>query len=398
MQKKKLFFYCNAVGDDVRALRSLQGDSPAGTRKVVGLCKACRAAGIDAQIVSMGRGRVDRLGFYGTQRSDIDGVPVIYGPMLHVHVLSYVVSMVWIAWVALKLSISKSTSVHLFYNQLTFYIGALVVLRCFGQRVFVDIEDGPIPWEARKNDTFRANKGANVSPQLFARFVNGGALLANRELALGTTIRPCMEYYGAIPSIARKIRRESSEINVLVSGTIEPATGIGLLIDTIRLLLDTSQISRLNFTVTGQGSMIEDLVTLARMHPTLSIRVLGRITFAEYSKCLDEADIGLSLRLFGHDYSTTTFPSKTIEYAERGLLVISTDISDVRAIFGDAAWYLTANDPQQLADLILQAVEDPASVRYCGLRAQQIVEDQLSFEKAGARLGNFFFDASKHPT
>jgi glycosyltransferase involved in cell wall biosynthesis len=398
MGGERLFFYCNAVGDDVRTLRRLHGDSPAGTRKVVGLCKACRAAGIDAQIVSMGRGRVGGFGFFGTHKSDIDGVPVIYGPMLHIRMLSYVASAVWIAWIAFNISLFQRKSVHLFYNQLTFYIGALAILRIFRQRVFVDIEDGPIPWEVRKNDSFKVRKGANVSPRMFARFINGGALLANRQLAGGTTIRPCLEYYGAIPGVTQKIKRQSSEINILVSGTIEPATGIGILIDAIGLLVSSPLLSRIRFTITGQGSMIEELVAFAQAQPAVSIRVLGRVSFAEYAKCLDDADVGLSLRLFGHEYSVTTFPSKTIEYAESGLLIISTDISDVRAIFADAAWYLTANDPQQLADLIVKAAANPAEVRDCGRRAQQIVDERLSFETAGARLRDFFFDGTASST
>lgn len=392
---QQLFFYCNAVPDDLRAALKLSGDSPAATRKVIGLCRACRSVGIDAQIVTMGRGKVESFGFFGAQQREIEGVPAHIGPMLHIPVLSHALSALWIAWMALKLSRSHARQVHLFYNQLTFYLPALIILRLLGKFTAVDIEDGPITTIALEDSLAKARVGSNVPPAIFAKFISGGALLANARLGDSTPVRPTMPYYGAVQSGPLRVPPSTPDVTIAMTGTLEVATGTDLLVDALRLIDQHSLSKSFTVIVTGSGSGEARLREAAHELVRVRINVLGRVDRDQYDAIIRNCDVGLSLKLLDLSYSDTTFPSKTLEYAENGLLLITTDISDVRAVFGDSAWYLTANDPQQLANLILRAAADPSEVRALGLRGQQLVNDRFSFEKAGAELAAFFFGARR---
>ena len=390
----QLFFYCNAITDDIRTSRNIVGDSPAATRKVIGLCKACRTAGIDARIVSMGRGSVGRFGWHGTKTDTIDGIPTYFGPMLHVPVFSYLVTMVWMAWFALRNSNIKRRQAHLFYNQLTFYLPALMLLFMKGHKTYVDIEDAPIVDLPYQTSHFLPKFGANAPSRIFSSYVNGGALLASSALAAGTRIRPTLAYYGAVDIKNERSERDGYPLYILASGTLEPATGMTLLAQSLELV-DLHNLSKcITVYITGQGSSVSELQEVIKRLKNVKVMMLGRVSAVDYCNILEQADIGLSLKLVGGPYADSTFPSKAIEYAENGLMVISTDISDVRTIFGTSASYLNTNNPTTLAETIITAAQNPRETRILGKQAQRIIADRMSYPHVGERLKDFFFGAA----
>ena len=387
----KVIFYCNAVSDEIRNARRILSDSPAATRKVVGLCKACRAVGIDARIVSMGRGQVSNFGWDRVRQGEIECVPVTYGPMLHVPILSYVVTALWMFWFAFRHRGSKQDTVHLFYNQLTMYLPSLVLLNFMGFRTAVDIEDGPLTRAVEDKYSYRSGFGANASPQLFARFVNNGALLANSSLARGTPINRTCAYYGAIDTKVPQFNCISFPIKILVSGTLEPSTGMQLLADAIKIMDELPQASSFEINITGRGSSVSEMKRVKRNLQRLRVNVLGRIDADAYEELVRKSDIGLSLKPVGGAYADSTFPSKIIEYAENGLMVVCTDVSDIRILFRDCVKYLTSNDPAELAKLIIDTTSYPSDVRRYGKAAYNIVESRLSYTQSGNLLKKFFF-------
>lgn len=387
----QLFFYCNAITDDARTSRKITGDSPAATRKVFGLCRACRTAGIDARIVSMGRGRTGRFGWHGVEYSEVEGVPIYFGPMLHVPVLSYLITTIWLLWFARKNGDHTKRQVHLFYNQLTLYLPALMWLYARGYKTYVDIEDAPIDFMPGKSKRLVPKIGANASPRIFSSYISGGALLANNTLVAGTSIRPTLTYYGAIAGINKRSEEVGYPMNILISGTLEPATGMTLLAQSLEIIDRHEQSKNIVVFITGQGDSLTALHQASGRLKHVIVKVLGRVSEEDYHKTLAKADVGLSLKLVGGSYADSTFPSKTIEYAENGLMLISTDINDVRSIFGNSVHYLTTNSPAELADLILTASKNPKKTRMLGHQVQQVVNEQLSYPQVGEMLKHFFF-------
>lgn len=390
---RRLYFYSNAVDDDIRLSRGISGDSPAATRKIVMLCRALRANGVRAVIVSMGRGRAARRGeHHPAMVGRIQGVPIVYGPMNHRRILSEAISMFWMLAMAIRLSRRRTSGTHLFYNQLIAYLPALTWLSARNQPTLLDIEDGPVT-----SDRTRTESRGNAPTSFFERLISDGALLACSALAEGTRIRPTMPYYGAIERTdeteGTDDRNWNGPLHILFSGTLTQETGAGLLLEVIRRMRGSgnADYAQVTIDVVGFGAGMDSLSQEAVCPSHPEIRIHGRLSTPDYRALLQTAHIGLSLKPVGGAYADSTFPSKTIEYAEYGLALIATDISDVRAIFGNSACYIVQNDPEELIDAIRQLIEHREKLRQRALDAQRIVKNRFALHPAGAELAAFAF-------
>lgn len=384
---RHVYFYCNALDDRERLVRRIASDSPAATRKIVGIARALRAAGVRCTLVSMGRGRADGSGrYHRPHAARLDGVPVAYGPMSHRRLLSPILSLLWLARLAWRLR-RRGNAVHLFYNQLNAYLPALVVLGAARRRRAVDIEDGPVA-----DSDYRSAAG-DASPAVFARLIDGGALLACRALAGGTTIRPTLPYYGTVTEPAPPPSHDGATIDVIYPGYIDRETGSELLAEAVDLLRrrDGTASQRLRIHVTGSGPGLERL-RQGTAGDDAAVVVHGRLTSGDYARLLATCQAGLSLKLRGSGLADSTFPSKTIEFAQHGLAIVATDISDVRFLFGDTVCYIERDDPGELAAALAALVADPAAARRQAVAAQRIVVEGLAPPAAGRRLACFLFD------
>ena len=79
----------------------------------------------------------------------------------------------------------------------------------------------------------------------------------------------------------------------------------------------------------------------------------GSVTSSEYDDIVSICHIGLSLKLPGTLYATHTFPSKVHEYCNSSLLCISTDISDVKALYGSSLLYVDPNIAYSLPGILI---------------------------------------------
>ena len=391
----RLYFYGNAMGDDVRAERAIASDSPAATRKVVGLARALRAAGARPTIVSMGRGKT-RPGIAsrpGKVRR-LHGIPIVYGPMSHVPILSQVLTLSWLLAIAARLGRRRPKAVHLFYNQLNAYLPAVIWLRLADRRVAVDIEDGPVAGGASHATAF-----GNASTSLFGRLVNGGALIACTALAGGTAIRPTLPYYGSVdcdataPS-ARGVRART--LDVLFSGYLNDDTGVSTFVRAVERLrgTDDAALDRLRIHVTGMGPGLGEIERIAGgLRPRVEMH--GRLDDEAYRQLLQRCAIGLSLKRADGLFGDTTFPSKTVEYGEYGLAIIATDISDVRRLFGDTIFYVTGDSDEELAWLLRRAATDRKAVAEKAAASADLVRARLSKAAAGRELTSFLFGGAR---
>lgn len=390
---RRVYFYCNALGDDVRIGRSISTDSPAATRKIVGICNALRRVGVKATIVSMGRGASGRDGRYHRPLAGhLNGIPVAYGPMLHRPILSQLMTLVWLIAMAVRNSARRPDTVHLFYNQLSAYIPAMALLRLAGASTAIDIEDGHTP---QKSNIGRSRLG-NAPPVLFPHLVSNGALIACSALAAHTGIRPIMPYYGAIRQRPRGDREEriagAPSLQILYSGFLSRETGADLLLEAVNLMRgsDDPTFDALTLNIVGMGPSVSEFQRLEEGRgPT--VKVLGRLDDRDYNRVLSACHIGLSLKLVGGELDETTFPSKTVEYAENGLAIIATDISDVRLLFDETVLYIERNEPEELVNHLAWAVRNQATLGSLAKASQTVVHELLSLESAGKSLAAFLF-------
>jgi glycosyltransferase involved in cell wall biosynthesis len=260
-----------------------------------------------------------------------------------------------------------------------------------GFRGILDLEDGNVP-VAKRKFTLRIRVFVEC---LFDYFCNGGALLACDALSRFTSLRPTLIYYGVASSNQNSHHNKfkGEHIRFLFPGTLERETGAELLIEAIKAMRinKASWVHKAIFEVTGKGSSLDQFVYLANQAGFPKIIVHGRTTNLEYQQILNQVDIGLSLKLTDGPYAETTFPSKVLEFAANGILVLTTDISDVKKVFGDAGALYLKKDSQNLQALIQQAVEDPVRMVEIAGEGQHRITRMNSVERVRKSLTQFIF-------
>ncbi|NWA04468.1 glycosyltransferase [Pseudomonas gingeri] len=390
MKRPLVLVVCNALDDKTRVERGIVSDSPAASRKVVMLCQALREAGARPCILSLGRGRANgSFTYFPRSVKRVAGVPVVYAPFSHVRFLSQFLSLFFLIGTLLRLSSSQRKAV-IFYNRMSAYLPLLLAASVTGYRRFLDLEDGEVAGQG--SGSLKALLGRSIT-WLYDRLCSDGALLACSALAQMTGIRPVHCYYGSTSTKKFEVKPGTNPRAVLMAGTLNTDTGADLLIETVRLLRQEKDewARNLQFEVTGKGEALQALQGLANESGTPKVTLHGRTTDAQYAEVLERCSVGLALKPVGGPLADTTFPSKVIEFAEAGLLVLSTDISDVRAVLGSGAIYLTRNDSAELAALFRKIVEDPEESLTCARRGQQAAIARCAPQLAGRAVYDFMF-------
>jgi glycosyltransferase involved in cell wall biosynthesis len=381
---------CNALDDSTRLLREISTDSPAASRKVFMLCQALRLAGVRPYVLSLGRGKANgSLVFHSRSVRRVGGVPVVYAPFSHIPLLSELISLISLVGTVLRVGRRRRKAV-VFYNQMTAYVPTLLAAAAAGYRIVLDLKDGEVTGAGRVAVKDRLNR---MVPWLFDRLCRGGALLACSALVGMTKVRPVLCYYGTAVGEASATRWSSPCLTFLMAGSLMPETGADTLIEAIQLLRRESPewAQQVCFAITGKGTSLNAFKALANEHGAPQVVVHGRTTDAEYREILDRCEVGLALKPIGGALAGTTFPSKVIEFAGAGLLVLTTDISDVRQLLGADAIYLTSNEPQELILLLKRVADDRAAASACAEAGSRTVLDRCSPHLAGRDVANFIF-------
>jgi glycosyltransferase involved in cell wall biosynthesis len=385
-----LFYMSNALDDVTRLERCITSDSPAASRKIFLLCEAMRKSNVRTVVISMGRGKQDGSGrYFRCIVRRINGIPVIYLPFLHLPILSELVSLFSIASVLCYLYFKRGTKAVLFYNRSPAYLLGLVMARLLGFKTVLDLEDGEI---LQEKSLFRSLKSKLFS-WFFDAFCSGGAILACSALENNTGLRPTYCCYGTSETSALLSSQSITPVCILLSGTVSFDTGGQLLVDVIQMLREESPTwaKNIQFEITGKGDCMSQFQCLAEDVKTPIVIVHGRITNNEYHQMLTRTQVGLALKPNLGKLANTTFPSKVIEFASHRILVVSTDISDVRKVLSNGAIYLTNDDPRLLIDKLRWIVENREQANNLALRGASAVNLSCAPEKVGLMLKQFIF-------
>ena len=387
--KSRLLVICNALDDVTRQERSITTDSPAASRKVLMLCQSLRMSGVNACILSLGRGRAGgRVGYFPGVPRRVNGVPVIYMPFSTIPLLSELISLLSPLCIIFKFR-KQTSKALIFYNRMAAYIPSLIASSFFGYKNVLDLEDGEVSVSHKKYTDFIKR----LVVILFDKFCRNGALLACNSLVALTSVRPALTYYGVVTSKPVLEKRTSEHVTVLMVGTLCFDTGAELLIESIRQIRLTAPVwaTKICIEVTGKGASLDSFIALASESGYPKIIVHGRTTDLQYIDILERGDVGLALKLNNGSLAHTTFPSKVIEFAAAGLLVVSTDISDVRQVLGDGALYLMSNEPHDLIVLLEKIVNERESAINFAKIGSLNVQSLCSARTSGRRVSDFIF-------
>jgi len=181
----------------------------------------------------------------------------------------------------------------------------------------------------------------------------------------------------------------SARLQVLFSGTLLKEVGCKLLVEAVEMLRTQQPdlVQRLHFVVTGKGPYAAAFRALAAQAPDW-MSFGESLPRAAYLEAISNCHIGLSLRLGVHEMSATTFPSKVVEYAQYGLLVVSTRASDVPLLFGDDALYLEDETASALAAMLASLPERRHELYGIASRGRARVLLHCSPEAVGGKIGH----------
>ena len=372
----QIYFLCGALDEATRRSRSIDAANPAATQKVFNFCRELRHAGYRASVLSLGRGRQNGSGAVHTACAlRTEGVAVVYACFIHRRWTTHLISALSVAALVWRLR-RRETITLIAYNRLWHYVPALILARMLGIRCFLDLEDG-FATIARSTCGRAADR---CGGWLFDRLCSSGVLLANSALAGHTAIRHRTIWYGMLPELPVHADWTHTPLGVLLGGTLHEERGCRLFIDAIRGLMKTHPELRheLQFHVTGHGPMQAELEAFS--HETGGwVIFAGLAERASYIEILGRSHVGLMLNLSSHEMSRTTFPSKVLEYAAAGLLVVATPVSDVPAFFqDDAAILLTEETPRALTQVLVDILGDRAAAAATAARGSQRVHDSCA--------------------
>jgi glycosyltransferase involved in cell wall biosynthesis len=390
MTRPRLVYLCNAIDEITCRERGINSDSPAATQKVIQIASALAEAGVQPIILSLGRGRQ-----YGSWRWHPAHVRrtgrqvVLYAPFLDAPLLTHVVTMICLLPLVWRLKRKASDGIAMLaYNWLPHYLLALELGRKLGYRLFLDLEDGHVPSmpSIRGRLARAAGKRINV-------LCKDGAILATSSLETQYPESRTMCCYG-VAGLPGPVRPWSGKLRVLLGGTLQQDTGAGLFIDAVAELRrrEDPALADLEFIVTGKGAMAQAIEALetAGVHPQVQFK--GRLSRQAYLEMLDGVHVGLSLKLGSSELGDTTFPSKVIEIASAGLLLLTTRVSDVPQLFSeDEAVYLTSETYLELADAIHWLLGNREQAAAMAKRGADRVQDVCAQSHVGRDFRNFLF-------
>ncbi|WP_379059803.1 glycosyltransferase [Pectobacterium brasiliense] len=391
---KKIIIVCNAIDDVVRSERNITTDSPAASRKVFMLADALADTHVHVDIVSMGRGKANGgFKFYNLKKIKNGNVNITYLPFTHIRFFSELLTFLYLAIIT-ACSIAKggySDKAVIFYNRLPAYILSLFVSVIFRAKRIIDIEDGEIVSNERKS---LKNKVKSIVPWLYDTFCKDGAMLACSALSSMTKIEHTTCYYGTVSPVIRETTVfDKNKVSILLSGSLSEDTGAERLSNAIRLMRSDSQRWRnVQFEISGQGPSLQSFQDLMNGEGFPAVRVHGRLSNSDYHDLLVNCDVGLALKPIIGSLANTTFPSKVVEYANSGLLVISTDISDVRHVLGaDGAIFLSTDSEDEIINAFDKVIHDIAWSKKTAEEGKNNVLNLLAPKCASNKLMNFIF-------
>jgi glycosyltransferase involved in cell wall biosynthesis len=213
-------------------------------------------------------------------------------------------------------------------------------------------------------------------------------MVANTKLAEQVRTRPTYCFYGVSGNI-ECVRQWEPPLRVLLSGHLSVETGVRNFGAALSLLKREARgaLESFRFTIVGSGELAGELKEIAETSYDGRLEFRGRISDSEYQELLRISHIGLCLKMPEHAMGQTTFPSKVIEFATWGLLVVSHKVSDVALLFPeDGAFLLDEPTPQALAEVLQNIAERPSYAASRAIRGQMAVRDRLQPRKVATEL------------
>lgn len=358
---------------------------PAVRNKVLGVCSALRAAGALPVVIAAspigsrtGRGFIVRHRGNGTITYQLRS----WGRAG----VRRLVSMVVLAWGGARL-IRRDDRV-LFYNFFPEYLLLAAWRALLGRRCVIDIEDAPRPDE--KGGRGLMNRWTFRALRLLCADRH---VVASRKLVEYAGLKTVLPIYG-VASWFQDVESDGAprftepKINVLLGGAIQMDTGLAVFVEALKLLDGDPARNNFRFFVTGHFQPdAREMLQQLQEESNVDVVIAQDLSNTAYAALLSKIDVGLCLKLDSNEVGKSTFPSKVIEIAARGLLLCSTPVSDVPTLFSsEEALILPSEEPEDLVAALLAINRDRRGYAMIAARGQRMILESQSAAGVGERL------------
>jgi glycosyltransferase involved in cell wall biosynthesis len=230
------------------------------------------------------------------------------------------------------------------------YVIAIYHCLLLGRRnpIYLDYEDGK---HLIDKGIWRVMSGL---AEWLGRPLVRGALLATPNLArrlpagIPKVVVPGILRDDIVPTVPPKA---GEPVRFLYSGSLDKERGVPLFLDYLELGDFPPDVV---FHITGQGHFLDRLAALQERFPTL-VHFHGSVSQEKLGEIRSICHFGLNLQSSTNPISDVTYPSKTFDYLNAGIRVISTRAAGVEEVLGSAAIYLHDETPSSLSAAILTA-------------------------------------------
>ncbi|GAA0266833.1 glycosyltransferase family 4 protein [Alteraurantiacibacter aestuarii] len=162
-------------------------------------------------------------------------------------------------------------------------------------------------------------------------------------------------------------------------GVMGDQEGIDLLIDCAEWLVREKGRTDIQFTLVGGGPSLEKLKALVREKQLEEwVHFTGRAPDQDLFEVLSTMDIGVNPDRVNAMNDKSTM-NKIMEYMSLGKAMVQFDVTEGRFSAQDASLYARANDPVDMAEKIVQLLDDPAQRDAMGSFGRKRVQEELSW-------------------
>lgn len=379
-ENQAVCYLCNILDEQTKEQRAIIYDSPAANKKVFDVCHALKQKFKQVYVVTMARGmQKGKKYVFSAMAKEVGGIPVLYGKYTPLPVLTYItssVSLIFLIWRVTKQQ--KDKTLHLLvYNRNWLYVPSLFLARLLNVKCYLDLEDGALVDTSNRIGIIKYT----LLKITFDFLCHHGSILVtpgliNQVRTLNNTV--C---YGIAEKPTQNIIHNwrNETIRFLFGGTLMRETGALLLMDAVRILNKNYYIYRTSLTIviTGHGTYADELAKFSEAEGKDWIEFKGRVSIEEYKNLLNTSHVGLCLKLPSSEMGTTTFPSKVIEFASQGKLVLTTKLQHVHDLLGlEGAYYLEDENPLTLAKAIINIVSNrDESIKWANVGQQRSLSE-----------------------
>jgi glycosyltransferase involved in cell wall biosynthesis len=352
-----------------------------------------RAAGYEVSIICpKGHG-------YESSYEIIDGVHILRHPLPiegaggFGYLIEYASALFWEMYLAVRIAWMRGFDVIHACNPPDLIFIVALPFKLFGKRFLFDHHDiNPELYEAKfaRRDlfyrvlcflerwTFRLADVSIATNESYRRIaIERGGKSPDRVFVVRSG--PSIEKMRVMPPVERW--RFGKPHLVAYVGVMGQQEGIDLLLAAIRHMVFDKGRRDVHFTLVGAGTEIVKLRSLTqRLELVDYVTFTGRVSDEVLLEVLNTADVCVNPDVVNEMNDKSTM-NKIMEYMAVGKPIVQFELTEGRISAGEASLYARPNDPIDLAERIIELLDDPERRAKMGKIGRARVEKDLSWQQ-----------------